>query len=102
MVVLNGFRVESGAPVIEKGDDENLDYGIDWSALLSSGETIASADWLIADGLTGGSAGIAGSVTTKWLSGGAAGRTYTVDCVMTTNQGRVIERGFDVRVVARR
>lgn len=97
-----GFVIVNDLATITKADDENLDYGIEFADLLETGETISSASWTVGAGLTGGAESESGTVASKWLSGGTAGLTYEVDCEATTSAGRVFERCFNVRVVARR
>lgn len=86
-----------------------LDFRFDWAALtngsgdsdwLVSGETISSYAVTVEDGLTKDSDGKTDSDTsvTVWLSGGTAGRDYTVSCEITTDQGRTDERSVEVRV----
>ena len=96
------FTLVNGSWVIPKGDDEALDYGIDYADLLEDGETISASTWTVAVGLTAGATGVIGSVAFQWLSGGAAGESYDVDNIVTTSVGRIFERSFRVQVVARR
>ena len=97
-----GFTIVNGRSEIEKGDDEDLDYAIEYADLLDDGETIITSTWAVPTGLTGGVAGVSGSLVTKWISGGTAGQTYDVDNVAVTSSGRTFERSFRMRVVARR
>lgn len=96
------FTLVAGAQTIQKGDDEHLDYGIDYADLLQPGETITGATWTVASGLVAGQEYVVDTVAVKWLSGGTPGETYDVDSVVTTSQGRVYERSFRVQIVARR
>lgn len=95
------FLITQEGAEIEKGDDEALDYGISYVDLLAADESIVLSTWEVAAGLTGGVEAVVDQVVVKWLSGGAAGRAYWVDNVVTTNAGRTFERSFLVRVVAR-
>jgi len=87
--------------IFEKGDSENLDYQIDWSAWLAT-DTLATSTWTVDAGLTVGFASRSQTTTTQWLSGGLAGTQYTVTNVVTTAAGRTAERSFLVLVVANR
>jgi hypothetical protein len=67
------------------GSTETLDYSLDCSALMAdAGDTITAvgmsfAPWGAGEvAVLGGS--ITGSVVTFWLTGGIAGRNYTVWC----------------------
>lgn len=78
---------------------ELLDYQIDWT--LSDGDTIASAQWIVPTGMTLG-ADERGPITTAtstraWLSSSTPG-TYVVSCVVTTTEGRTIERRLQLTV----
>lgn len=96
--------VDLSNPVIVMTDDEALDYSIDYSRLLRSGETLTASVWTVADGLTKGAYGIdqTEKIATQWLSDGIAGETYQVDNLVTTSEGRKFERSFRVRVTVRR
>lgn len=86
-----------------KADADRLDYDINYQKLgdLGEGEVIqdltasveGSDSALIVDALQN-----TDTVGKVWLSGGTAGYTYTVNVVMTTNQGRIKENCFDIRV----
>jgi hypothetical protein len=85
-----------------KDPSARLDYTIDWSAWLTEGDTIASVEWTAAPGITIGSSSYAPTRTattaTVWLEGGTAEGIYRVACRITTDEGRIDERSFDVRV----
>jgi hypothetical protein len=76
--------------------DDDLDYSLDLSALLTdAGDTLSSVSlstspWgageLVASNLTA-----AGSIITAWLSGGVPGRDYTVKVEAQTVGGRLLE-----------
>lgn len=101
-MTITGYTIIDGRATIEKGDDEALDYGIDYADLLADGETIGNSVWTVPAGLAEGVSGASGSIVTQWLSGGTAGQSYDVDNRITTSAARVFERCFNVRVVARR
>ncbi len=80
---------------------DELDYAIDWTGVLETGETIASAAWTVPAPLAAGPASQAGARTVQWIAGGVAGRSYAVSCRITTDRGRTVERSFVLPVVAR-
>lgn len=82
----------------EKDPDEYLDYSIDWTNVLESGETISDSVWL-APGLTIGSESVSSSVCTVWLSGGVSGSIVGVVNRITTSAGRIYEQTFVLVVV---
>jgi len=83
-----------------KAPGESKDYYIDWTDLLAATETIASDAWTIPGGLNEAAALTAtvGNISYVGLSGGIAGLTYTVPCVMVTSGGRTLERSIKVPV----
>lgn len=72
-----------------KAPGEVEDFEFDFSAVLQSGETIASKA-PVADGVTIDSSAYANGNTAVrlWLSGGAAGAVATVTCTIVTSDGR--------------
>lgn len=82
-----------GLPQITKDPAAALDYVMDWSAWLSTGETLTQATFT-APGLTLQSQAKSDATATVWLAGGTAGMAYTVSCAITTTSGRTDERSF--------
>lgn len=80
-----------------KDPDAALDYTVDWARWLA-GDTIAASAWLVPVGLVTGGKTNTASNATVWLSGGAAGLSYTVTNRITTAGGRTEDRSFIVRV----
>jgi hypothetical protein len=84
----------------EQSIDSRRDYSEDWSELLSGNDSILSSAWsndggesLVLDGDS-----VTGSVTSVWISGGVAGKTYRISNIVTTNQGRRDARYFSVTI----
>ena len=86
--------------VFVKDPAAKLDYEFDWSDWLDSGasETISSHDVTVESGLTHVSDSESAGVVTVWLSGGAAGTSYTVECEITTSANRIDERTIIIKV----
>lgn len=84
-----------------KDPEAVLDYAFDWTAWLQDGETITDHTITVAAGITNPSSSEAAGVVTVWLSGGTAGTTYTVECLITTSEGRTDERSMTVSVKER-
>ena len=86
--------------VYTKDPNEKLDYPFNWANWLaySTGDTIATAAWTVPAGLTTVSVSNTTTLATIWLSGGVAGTDYTVDCKITTAQGRTAERSIILAV----
>ena len=82
-----------------KDPADELDYTIGWSSWLPDGDTIVDASWTVPAGLTEPQASSYTTTTsTVWLAGGSAGTDYTVACLITTTEGRVVERSILVQV----
>ncbi|MDP9479818.1 MAG: hypothetical protein M3R38_29855 [Actinomycetota bacterium] len=102
-----------------KDPQARLDYSLDWSAWLASGETITASTWAATTGITVEAAApyapsFTGTATTVWLSGGTIGggeeigisrgtsqRAYRVTNTITTSAGRTDERSIFVAVAER-
>lgn len=84
----------------KKGDEETLDFGIDWSDLLEDeGVTISTSTWNVESGITVDSDSSSSTATTIVLSGGTAGTIYKCTNVITTSGVPVFERSFNVLVL---
>jgi hypothetical protein len=91
---------KDGLPSILKDPDANLDYQIDWSEWLGA-DTISASVWTVAPpagGLTAATPSQTTVTTRVWLSGGTVGQTVRVTNRITTAQGRIDERSFNVRL----
>lgn len=87
------------ADLFVKDPQAVLDYAIDWSGWLAEGETVSSFPVTVDTGLTVAQpATHSAGVVTVWLSGGTAGKTYTVTSHVVTNQGREDDRSIRIRV----
>ena len=81
-----------------KDPDATLDYEFDWSDWLATGETIASEDVTVEDGLTKGSVTESDGKVTVRLSGGTVNTRYSVACKITTSSGQIDERTMSILV----
>ncbi len=99
-------------PTYTKDPDAVLDYKWDWKSStngrgftdwLTTSETISSITITAEAGITIDSSSITDTNTsaTVWLSGGAAGTSYTVACKIVTSAGRTDERSITVSVAQR-
>lgn len=80
----------------------NLDYPIDWADWIQAGDSIAESTWSASPtGLTIGTTGIAGTVTSAWVSGGVAGTTYTLTNHIVLTSGREDDRSIELICVDR-
>jgi hypothetical protein len=72
-----------------KSPADVADYYIDWSAFLATAEVISSVTVTADAGLTVGSTDYTDKVARARLSGGTAGNTYAVTCLITTSSNEV-------------
>lgn len=101
----------------QKDPNAILDYTVDWSAWLASGETISTSTWTASTGITIATTPApsnTGTTATVWLSGGTVNggeelgvsggisqRAYRVTNRITTSAGRTDDRSIFVAVVER-
>ena len=97
MTASTGYERDNTGAFIRKDPESVLDYTINWSDFLTSGDTVSSATYTVDSGLTKDSNSNTTTTTTVTLSGGTAGTVYTVKCVMTTGASRVAARRFKVK-----
>jgi hypothetical protein len=74
-----------------------LDYVVDWTAWLGT-DTISQSTWTVQSGITQVTATNTTKLATIWVSGGAAGTTYTLTNRITTVGGRTDERSITITV----
>jgi hypothetical protein len=86
-------------PYLERKDPaEKLEYGLDWTKWLETGETITDADFDVPSGLTIEAQSFTTTASAVELSSGVVGETYTVSCTITTSLGYVAVRSFRLLV----
>lgn len=69
-----------------KDPQETLDYSVDWTNELASGETIASSNWAVSpSGPTLSGAGTSGARAFVYMAGGTAGTEYLLTNTITTS-----------------
>jgi hypothetical protein len=101
-----GFTKDRVGTYIEKDPQGTLDYTIDWSSWINSGDSITASTWAIetisgdASPMTtsSNSFNAGSSTTTIWLSAGTAGNKYIITNTITTNNGITEERYFRIFV----
>lgn len=85
-----------------KDPNEVLDYDIDWSARLDTGDAIATSTWTVTAGaLVIGSNSFSSKATKVWLSAGTADLTYYLTNRITTTGGRTMDQTVKLRVKQR-
>ncbi len=81
--------------------DANLDWIFDWNPWLAEFETIANSEFILDPGITMTAETHTTKTTTVWISGGTEGLTYKVTNRITTNEGRIDDRSFTLRITNR-
>ena len=85
-----------------KDPDEELDYDINWSDRLPSGDTIVSSDWtIVAGNVTNFNEAFTTSVTKIWLSGGTLGETCELLNRVETAGGRTMDQTVYLKIKKR-
>jgi hypothetical protein len=95
--------VSGGNIEVTKDPDDVLDYSLDWSARLNATEHIADSQWFVPLDLTiaMGLQPFDAAMTTVWLSGGKEGRIYSITNRITTDEDRVLDQTFTIKMVIR-
>ena len=85
-----------------------LDYALDWSQYLPTGDTITTSTWTVATVIPGDPTPLTVGVTshtattaTVWLSAGTVGSSYIVENEIMTSGGRTDERSVKVSIKER-
>ena len=100
--------------VWEKDPDAILDYSIQWSSWLSTGDSIVSSVWSISASIPMRENSLADinpividnsfltdSLSTVWVSAGTVGFKYLLTNRVTTNDGRTDDRHIVLQVIER-
>ena len=66
----------------------SLDYGFDWTAWLSQGETITTSTWVVDTGLTKSLEQNSAGITSLFVTGGIVGKVYKLTNTITTSATR--------------
>lgn len=78
-----------------------LDFAVDWTDWLETGETITAKTVNATAGVTVDSHSEAAGVVTVWLSGGVLNARAIVTCHVTTSNARQADQSFGVLVAQR-
>lgn len=85
----------------QKDPGATLDYSVDWSEFLETGETITASTWTVPSGLTTVTTSNTDTKATVWLSGGTLGQSYELVNRITTDNvpNRIDERTIVILMV---
>ena len=110
MANLTGFKSDREGLYAIKDPDANIQYGLDFTDYLNSGDSISSASCSI-ESISGDSDPLAfptdaatdvlvtgGVLVNVRVNGGTAGNLYTLKITITTAQGDTDARSFRVKV----
>jgi hypothetical protein len=109
MANLTGFKRDSISLYIDKSPDSNIQYGLDFTEYLNSGDTILSATATLST-VVGDTAPLAfptneatdvyitSALVNVRVEGGSIGNIYTVKITIITTQGDTDSRSFRIAV----
>ena len=110
MANLTGYKRDNVSLYITKDPDSNVQYGLDFTDYLNTGDSISSASVTIST-VSGDSAPLAfptneatdvlitgGVLVNIRLEGGTAGNIYTIKATIVTSQGDTDARSFRIKV----
>lgn len=83
---------------VQKDTDESIAYVVNWADALNAG-TISTVTWTVPAGITNAAISSTTTTATIRLSGGTAGVTYTIECLVTTSLTETLQVHFDVTVM---
>lgn len=90
------------SPFKLKDPNDVIDFGIDWTARLSGGDSINTSSWSVSPtGLTIDSNSKTSTTTTVWVSSGTAGVTYQLTNRIITTQARQMDLSLSIKVQER-
>ena len=104
MATLSGFLQDNDGAFIDKDPSAILNYTLDWSEWLPTGQTISTSAWTVST-ISGDAAPVttvttsnSGTTTIVKLSGGTAGNLYTITNTITTSGSLTDRRHFRIKV----
>ena len=101
MATLTGFQQDRVGHFIEKDPYAVLDYSLDWTNWMPTGDTISAISITADAGITIDSTTNTNYIATAYISGGTAGNIYNIEYKITTTNGLKDSRNFRIKVVAR-
>jgi len=98
---LTGFQEDRVGAYIEKDPYAVLDYSLDWTNWMPSGDTITSIAVSADAGITIDSTTNTDYIATANISGGTAGNIYNIEFKIVTTNGLRDSRNFRIKVLER-
>jgi len=79
-------------------DSGPLDYSVDFTSWLSSGDTVSTVSWSVSpSGPTLSSPSLSGAVATTKVTGGTLGDVYRLTARATSANGLIDDRSMELR-----
>jgi len=105
----SGFEQTNYGLYITKDVEAQLIYTFDWSEWLDTGGTVSTVDYTVAarrndrSPIVEEDSGVSGDNLSTYIeiSGGQVDKTYIVSCKVTTANGLIDKRNFQMKVVDR-
>ena len=98
---LTGFQEDRVGAYIEKDPYAALDYSLDFTNWMPSGDTITSISVTADAGITIDSTTNTDYIATANISGGTAGNIYNIEFRIVTTNGLQDSRNFRIKVIER-
>ena len=104
MATLTGFRAERDGAFIDKDPEATLDYSLDWSTWMPSGDSVNTSSWAVtspagdSDPIVVSSNSKSNDICTAVLTGGTAGNSYTITNTIATVNNIGDRRNFRIFV----
>ena len=107
MPSLTGYKIDQVGTYIDKDPYAVLDYTLDWTNWMPTGDTISSIT-VTAETISGDSAPLTIDSTTNndylataYISGGTAGNIYNVEYKIDTTNGLKDSRNIRIKILER-
>lgn len=84
--------------IYQKSPTEEIDFGINWTPLLKTGETVSQSVWTAPVDITISRQQIIGNITGCFISGGILDTRVEVFNKITTSLGAVYERFIVIEI----
>jgi hypothetical protein len=101
---ITGYQRDTQGIYINKDPNARLTYAFDWTEWLPAGTALTAVSYTLQvrandpTPLVNNGSGISSNKTFITLSGGGAGKVYTVTAQITLDNGNIDRRNFRVRV----
>ena len=100
MTATTGFERDNLGAFIRKDPEASLDYQLDYTNYLATGDLISTSTVTVDTGITkvADTIDATNKIVSITLSGGTEGTVYTIKNTITTDNGRIAVKRFRVKV----